>query len=99
MVPKRRLSHHPLAPRCGGTPAISRRRGRLARFLLPRGASMPSRASPHRPRPLLVVAPPSAERGELFAGLEARGDFRVLYVASVAEAVRTLAERTVALLI
>lgn len=60
---------------------------------------MPSRAAPPRPRPLLVVAPASAEGGEIFAGLEARTDFSVLYVATVAEAVRTLEERPVALLI
>jgi DNA-binding NtrC family response regulator len=60
---------------------------------------MPSRASPPRPRPLLVVAPPTAERGELFGGLEARSDFRVLYAATVAEALQQLQDRPVALLI
>ncbi len=60
---------------------------------------MPSRVAPPRPRPLLVLAPPSAERIELFAGLEARSDFRVLYAATVAEAVRELQDRSVALLI
>lgn len=60
---------------------------------------MPSRASLTRPRPLLVLAPSNAERGELFAGLEARRDFSVVYAATVAEAVRELAERPVALLI
>ncbi len=60
---------------------------------------MPSRASPARPRPLLVLAPPTAERAELFAGLEGRSDFRVLYAATVAEAVLQLQEKPVALLI
>lgn len=60
---------------------------------------MPTRASPARPHPLLVVAPPTAERGGLFAGLEARSDFRVLYAATVAEAVKVLEDRPVALLI
>jgi DNA-binding NtrC family response regulator len=59
---------------------------------------MPSRAAV-RPRPLLVVAPPSAERAELFAGLAARDDFRVAWAATVAEAALQLAERPVALLI
>lgn len=60
---------------------------------------MPTRSQPTRARPLLVVAPSAAERGELFAGLEARDDFRVLYAGTVGEAVQALRERPVALLI
>jgi len=60
---------------------------------------MPYRASAARPRPLLVVSPRSAERGALFGGLEARGDLRVLYAATVEEALRRLEDRPVALLI
>lgn len=60
---------------------------------------MPSRAAPPRPRPLLVVAPPSSERSALFAGLEARADFVVQYAATVAEAAQAIRERQVALLI
>jgi DNA-binding NtrC family response regulator len=60
---------------------------------------VPTRAPPPRTRPLLVVAPPSAEREELFGALQARADFRVRYAATVAEAVQTLEEHAVALLI
>lgn len=60
---------------------------------------MPSRAAPPRPSPLLVVAPPSSERGALFAGLEGRADLRVHYAASVAEALQALRTHAVALLI
>jgi DNA-binding response OmpR family regulator len=60
---------------------------------------MPSRAAPPRPRPLLVVAPPSSERSELFAGLEARADFVVQYAATVAEAAQAIRARPVALMI
>jgi hypothetical protein len=60
---------------------------------------VPSRSPFPRARPLLVVAPATADRGELFAGLEARGDFRVLYAATVDEALQALRERPVALLI
>lgn len=51
------------------------------------------------PRPLLVVAPSSAERGEIFEGLEARADFQVLYAPSVAAAQQPLRDGRVALLI
>lgn len=60
---------------------------------------MPSRPQPAHARPLLVVAPSAADRGDLFAGLEGRDDFQVLYASTVDEAVRTLGERPVALLI
>jgi DNA-binding NtrC family response regulator len=60
---------------------------------------VPTRAQPPRTRPLLVVAPPSAERDELFGALEARADFRVRYAATVAEAIALLEEHAVALLI
>lgn len=60
---------------------------------------MPSREVSSRPHPLLVVAPPSAERGELYAGLQKGAGFRVTFAASVAEAVRALEERSAALLI
>jgi DNA-binding NtrC family response regulator len=60
---------------------------------------VPPRSPLPRARPLLVVAPATADRGELFAGLEARADFRVVYAATVDEALQALRERPVALLI
>ncbi|HSN13826.1 MAG TPA: hypothetical protein VLT61_04285 [Anaeromyxobacteraceae bacterium] len=60
---------------------------------------MPNRSQLPRPRPLLVVAPSASERGDLFAGLEARDDFKVLYAGTVEEAVQALRERPVVLLI
>jgi DNA-binding NtrC family response regulator len=60
---------------------------------------VPTRAQPPRPRPLLVVAPSASERGEIFAGLEARDDFSVVYAETVEEAVQALRGRPVALLI
>ncbi len=60
---------------------------------------MPSRSQLPRARPLLVVAPSVRDRGDLFAGLEGRCDFRVAYVSTVDEAILALRERPVALLI
>jgi DNA-binding NtrC family response regulator len=60
---------------------------------------MPSRALAARPRPVLVVAPASAARAALFGALEARGEFRVTYAATLAEALKMLRERSVALLV
>jgi DNA-binding NtrC family response regulator len=71
---------------------------RMVRFVQIHRA-MPSRAPAARSRPVLVVAPSSAERAELFGALEARSDFRVLYAASVDEAVQALRDRSIALLI
>ncbi|HSM93770.1 MAG TPA: hypothetical protein VLT47_12880 [Anaeromyxobacteraceae bacterium] len=60
---------------------------------------MPTRSQPPRARPLLVVAPSPTERGELFAGLEARDGFEIVYAGTVGEAVQALRDRPVALLI
>jgi DNA-binding NtrC family response regulator len=72
--------------------------GWLVRFMQIHPA-MPSRTTTARSRPLLVVAPSSAERAELFGALEARSDFRVLYAVTVDEAVHALRDRSIALLI
>jgi DNA-binding NtrC family response regulator len=59
--------------------------------------------TPHAPaakaRPLLVVAPALPERSELFGALAARSDFRIVYAATIAEALHVLRDRTVALVI
>ena len=60
---------------------------------------MPSRALPAKPRLILVLAPAPPERAELFGALEARSEFRIVYVATLAEALKVLRERSVALLV
>jgi DNA-binding NtrC family response regulator len=60
---------------------------------------MSTHAPPAKARPLLVVAPALPERSELFGALAARSDFRILYVATIPEALQLLRDRNVALVI